>query len=62
MNANTAATVVGAVVAAATAAEPVLSATQGSMNSGDYVNLVTSVVMALFGWFTRFKSKGEPSP
>lgn len=62
MNASAAATVVGVVVAAATAAEPVLSATQGSMNSGDWTQLTTAVVMALFGWFTRFKSKGEPSP
>ena len=51
-------TILGGVLAAGTAAQPVLNATQGSMHQGDYGQLVMAVVMALFGFFTN---KGSTS-
>lgn len=55
---DTITTIIGAVVAAGTAATPVLNATQGSMHQGDYIQLVTAVFLAVFGWFTNKPEKG----
>jgi len=57
VSSSTAATLVGVAVAAGTAAQPVLNAVQGTMNTGDWTNLAAAVGMAIFGWFTRFKTK-----
>lgn len=47
------ATIVGSVAAAATAAQPVLNATQGSLHQSDYFSLITAVAMAVWGFFTN---------
>lgn len=59
MNANTAATMVGGILAAGAAAEPVLNGVQGSLNSQDWMQLAFAVGTALFGWFSRFKGRGD---
>ena len=46
-------TIVGAVAAASTAAQPVLNATQGSMHQSDYFSLVGAVAMAVWAFFTN---------
>ena len=51
-------TIVGAIGAAATAAQPVLNATQGAMHQSDYFNLIGAVCMAVWAVFTN---KGAPN-
>jgi hypothetical protein len=46
-------TVIGAMMAAGTAATPVLNAVEGSLHRGDYLQLAVSVLMAVFGYFTN---------
>lgn len=49
-------TIVGAVGAAAMAAGPVISgATNQSLHTGDYTQLVAAVFMAILGFFTNKK-------
>lgn len=50
-------TAVGALMAAGTAAQPVLNGVQGSMHSGDWIQLGVAVLMAVFGFFTNKVSK-----
>jgi hypothetical protein len=45
--------IVGAVGAAATAAQPVLHGVEGSLHSGDYFQLVSAVLFAVLGFFTN---------
>lgn len=56
MNANTAATLAGGVIAVATAAQPVLNGVQGAMHTQDWMSLAIAAATALFGWFTKFKA------
>ena len=53
MNKDTLTTIVGAVVAAGTAATPVMSAVDGTFDKTDWAKLVTAVFMAIFGYFTN---------
>ena len=53
MNPNTITTILGSVAAAATAAQPVLNATQGAMHQSDYFALIGAVFMAVWGFFTN---------
>ena len=53
MNPDKVTTVIGAVVAAGTAAQPVMNAVQGSMHQADWMQLLASVAMAIFGYFTN---------
>lgn len=46
-------TVLGGILAAGTAAQPILNATEGSLHQADYMHLVMAAVMALFGYFTN---------
>lgn len=55
INKDTATTVLGIVIAGATAAQPILNAAQGSLHSQDYLSLLTSVIIAIFGWLTNKK-------
>ena len=57
MNKNIAATIVGGILTCATAAEPVVNGIQGSMHQPDFVKLAVAVGMALFSWFTEFRTK-----
>lgn len=59
MNADKITTIVGAVGAAATAAQPVLTAVQpgSSLHSQDYFQLVAATVFAVLGFFTNRKGK-----
>ena len=50
-------TIVGAVGAAATAAQPVLNATQGAMHQSDYFSLIGAVAMAIWAYFTNRQPK-----
>ena len=53
MNKDTVTTLLGGLMAAGTAAQPVLNATQGSMHQGDFIQLAIAVCMSLFGYFTN---------
>jgi len=50
-----AATVTGGILAAATAAEPILQGMNGTMHKGDYVQLIAAILMGVFSWWTKFK-------
>ena len=56
MNGDKITTVLGASMAALTAAQPVVNAVQGSLHQQDYVQLIMAVVMAVFGFFTNKQS------
>lgn len=63
MNPNTAATIVGVVLAAGGAAEPVLNGISGgAMTSVDWFKLAIAVGTALFGWYAKFKTKEALTP
>lgn len=55
MSADKITTIVGAIGAAATAAQPVLTAVQpgAALHSQDYFQLVTALVFAVMGFFTN---------
>lgn len=55
---DVATTVLGGILAAGTAAQPVMAGVEGSMHQADYLQLAMAVVMALFGYFTN---KGSQS-
>ena len=46
-------TVLGAVGAAVTAAQPVMNGVAGSLHTQDYFQLAFAVVMAVFGFYTN---------
>jgi hypothetical protein len=46
-------TIVGAIGAAALAAEPVMNSVSGSLHSGDYFNLFSAIAFAVLGWFSN---------
>lgn len=46
-------TVLGAVGAAVTAAQPVMNGVAGSLHTQDYFQLVFAVIMAVFGFYTN---------
>jgi len=48
-------TILGAVGAVVTAAEPVVSASSGTMHQGDWLQLAMAVVFGLLGWATNKK-------
>lgn len=52
-------TVLGGVAAAITAASPVMSASTGSMQKNDWVQLAMAVIFAVFGFFTNKGSKSD---
>ena len=51
-------TILGGVLAAGTAAQPIMNGVEGSMHQADYMQLTMAVVMAIFGYFTN---KGSQS-
>jgi len=51
-------TLLGGAIAAGTAAQPVLSAVDGSFNQTDWIKMATAVFFAIFGFFTN---KGSTS-
>ena len=57
MNKDTITTILGAVGAVVTAAQPVINATQGSLHQQDYLSLVYAVIFGVFGFFTNKKAK-----
>ena len=58
ITANTAATITGYVVAAGSAAIPVLNAVQGSMHQQDWMGLVIAILSIFFGHKTTYNSVG----
>lgn len=55
MTKDTVTTVLGAGIAAATAAQPVINAVGGSFHQQDWLQLATAVIFAVFGFFTNKK-------
>lgn len=55
---DVATTVLGGLIAAGTAAQPVINVVEGSFNQQDWVKLATAVFFAVFGFFTN---KGSTS-
>ena len=60
LNTDTVTTGIGLVLAAGTAAQPVLAGVAGSMHQGDWIQLVIAIGLAIQGYFTNKKSK-EPT-
>ena len=52
-------TVLGGVMAVATASQPVINGVNGSFHQADFVSLVLAVTMSLFGYFTNKGSKSD---
>lgn len=60
MNKDRITTIVGAIGAAAAAAQPVLDATEGgALHTNDYLQLVMAVAFAVIGWFTGKKQPAQ---
>lgn len=55
MNKDVLTTVLGGLAAATAAAQPVISAAEGSLHKQDYFQLVFAVLMAVFSYFTNKK-------
>ena len=51
-------TILGAVGAVVTAAEPVVNATSGTMHQGDWLQLAMACIFGLLGWATNKKEAG----
>jgi len=52
-NKDLATTILGGILAAGTAAQPILNGIDGSLHQGDYLRLLMAVVMAIFGYETN---------
>lgn len=48
-------TVIGAVGAVATAAQPIVNASQGTFHQGDWIQLAMAAIFGLLGFFTNKK-------
>lgn len=46
-------TILGGVMAAGMAAQPVLNGVSGSLHQADYMQLIMAVAMGIFGFFTN---------
>lgn len=58
MNSDRMTTAIGALMAAGTAATPILTTVQGgSLKQGDWLQLAMAVMISVFGYFTN-KQKG----
>lgn len=57
-NKDLATTIVGGVIAAATAAEPVINGMTSDFGTPDIIKLVIAVGMAVFGWLTNKPTVG----
>lgn len=55
MSKDTITTIIGAFGAAATAAQPVINSTNGSLHQGDYFQLAASILWAALGYFSNKK-------
>ena len=53
MNKDLGTTILGGIIAAATAAEPVVMVTQGDWNFASVFQLVSAIGIAVFGFFTN---------
>lgn len=53
MNRDKLTTVLGAVGAAVTAAQPVINGISGSLHTQDYFQMAFAVIMAVFGFYTN---------
>lgn len=53
MSKDTLTTVLGGILAVGQAAEPVVSAVDGTFGSSDWIKLAVAIVTAIFGWFTN---------
>lgn len=56
-NTDLATTVIGGLLAAGTAAQPVLQAVDGSLNTQNWLQLATAVLFAVFGFFSNKQPK-----
>lgn len=56
-NTDLATTVIGGLLAAGTAAQPILSAVDGSLNTQNWLQLATAVLFAVFGFFSNKQPK-----
>ena len=54
---DTATTVIGGLIAAGTAAQPVIATVDGSFNSQNWLQLATAVLFAVFGFFSNKQTK-----
>lgn len=52
-NTDLATTVIGGLLAAGTAAQPVLTAVNGSLDTQNWLQLATAVLFAVFGYFSN---------
>lgn len=55
MNADTKATIAGAILAAATAAQPMVAAIEGQFTAKDAAMILLAVVIAAFGYLVKVK-------
>ena len=57
MNKDLATTVLGGLLAAGTAAQPVMASVEGTFHAQNWFQLVTAVLFAAFGYFTNKANK-----
>lgn len=53
MNKDLGTTILGGIIAASTAAMPVVEVTHGAWNAGSILQLVSAIGIAIFGFFTN---------
>jgi hypothetical protein len=53
MNKDKLTTILGAGVAAATAATPIINGVSGAFHQADWIQLASAILMAVFGYFTN---------
>ena len=53
MNKDLGTTILGGIIATATAAMPVVEVTQGAWDTGSILQLVSAIGIAIFGFFTN---------
>lgn len=56
-NTDTATTILGGLIAAGTAAQPVIATVEGSLNTQNWFQLATAVLFAVFGFFSNKQPK-----
>lgn len=60
MNSDKITTIVGAVGAAAMAAQPALNGVQGSLHAQDYASLLSAVLFGILGFFSNRQKQQGP--
>ena len=56
-NTDLATTVIGGLLAAGTAAQPIIATVDGSFNTQNWLQLATAVLFAVFGFFSNKQPK-----